>query len=362
MERFSAWSLFQANQDARLMFAYRGPFREHLTEGIIGISENTLEGEAELSKVNRKVSFLLVECFQNILKHGDSIEKKDIDHEAMFSFRAFPKSFYINSINKVNPDDKDKLAEAVELVNSLDKKELKELYLKQLQDNEISERGGAGLGLIELARKSGQPLRFDFDKDAQGNTLFNNQVNFKKTDDSEELDFMQTSREFKSMMTDKGILMCYKGDFSQGAILPLLNIVEINIEQGIGSQEAKKVGHVLIEMLQNISHHAPVVNGVREGVIVIGQKEQNLYIETGNVMPSSNVNTLESSLSEMMRRDEEGLKELHKQKFKESIYLKDKQSTGLGLLQVAKACRGRISYRFDEYNNEETFFSFRAFA
>ena len=58
--------------------------------------------------------------------------------------------------------------EKINFVNKLSKGELKELYRKVLTNNQISDKGGAGLGFIDMRRKSGLDLIYDveyFDND-----------------------------------------------------------------------------------------------------------------------------------------------------------------------------------------------------
>jgi len=56
-ERLSVYSLFEENRDARLVFTYRGPFQDSLTERIIGISENTLENQGEMARLIGRFHF-----------------------------------------------------------------------------------------------------------------------------------------------------------------------------------------------------------------------------------------------------------------------------------------------------------------
>ena len=46
----------------------------------------------------------------------------------------------------------------------ISKDELKTLYKEILNNEEFSEKGGGGLGLIDIARRTGQELGFDFKK------------------------------------------------------------------------------------------------------------------------------------------------------------------------------------------------------
>ncbi|GAJ23666.1 unnamed protein product, partial [marine sediment metagenome] len=60
------------------------------------------------------------------------------------------------------------LSTMLEHINSLDKKGLTQLYMKQLRKGRLSDRGGAGLGFIDIKRKTGKDLKYDFlpiDKD-----------------------------------------------------------------------------------------------------------------------------------------------------------------------------------------------------
>jgi hypothetical protein len=52
----------------------------------------------------------------------------------------------------------------LEEVNNLSPDELKEYYRQSLSETEFTEKGGAGLGIIEMARKSGHKLKYEFTK------------------------------------------------------------------------------------------------------------------------------------------------------------------------------------------------------
>jgi len=174
----SAFKLYKQAMKDNLSFSYRGPFVEDLTHRIIDITENTIADNQGLPKINRKVSFLLVECFQNIIKHGESVSeiKSQLEDEGLFHFKNSGHGFMINSINLVKSDEVEELVESVDLINSLDKDSLKVMYKKQLQENELSEKGGAGLGLIEIARKSGQKLDYEIEKLDDKISFFNQQI------------------------------------------------------------------------------------------------------------------------------------------------------------------------------------------
>jgi len=349
----SALTIYKSCEEDQLSFSYRGPFHESLTERIVDISENTVADQLGLKKINRKVSFLLVECFQNIIKHGEKIkeDQSELFDEGMFSFKNHGDSYVINSINIVRDDEVEALKNTVDLVNSKSKQELKELYKQQLVDNEMSDKGGAGLGLIEIARKSGNKLLYEFERLSNGYHQFHQQVYFSKEAAEIENKILETKNLYKNLETGH-LLLTYKGDFSQKSILPLLSIVESNI--GRTKKEismAKKVGHVLIEMLQNISRHALEVGGSRDGVFLIGKQEGHFFVQTGNLISEEHKIDLTSRLGSIQSMHEDELIDLHRARILESINLVDKSKSGLGLIQIAKASYSPISYNFQPLND-----------
>ena len=62
-------------------------------------------------------------------------------------------------------------------VQSLNKDELRELYLKELKEGKETEKGGAGIGLIDLARECIEPINFNFHNTDQNKVFFTIQVN-----------------------------------------------------------------------------------------------------------------------------------------------------------------------------------------
>jgi hypothetical protein len=49
-------------------------------------------------------------------------------------------------------------------VNALTKDELKDYYKQILNNGEMSLKGGGGLGMIDIARKTGQKLGYNFER------------------------------------------------------------------------------------------------------------------------------------------------------------------------------------------------------
>lgn len=334
-------------------FCYRGAFSEQFTGTIIDISEGAIFRSE--TNVNRKVSFLLVECFQNIIKHGESLTDLD-EHldDGIFTFQMNYEGFTINSINHILHNEIDQLKKWVDQVNSMDSKELKQLYLQQLNNNVISDKGGAGLGLIELARRSGQKLIYEFEDFKPPLAKFHQQVSFKQEESALINSKIEETKELHAALKANDSFLFYKGDFSQKSILPLIDIVQQNVSSGGTSltSTTRKVAHILVELLQNISKHGQEDEKSRkEGIFIIGKGEDHLYIQCGNEVSEDEKKVLEQNLNYLTSLSENEITELHKSAMKASINFENKYKSGLGLIEIIKAAKKGVVYSFEPREN-----------
>ena len=148
-----------------LILVYEGEFTQEITKSVLSMAERNMDSMGEESSIKRKVFNVMVECLQNIVKHGEDYnplnEKKQT---AIFMIGKLDDEYVITSGNPVKNDSVGILTEKLDQINSLDKEGLKALYKDIIKGTEISEKGGAGLGFVDMARKSGQKLEYDFTK------------------------------------------------------------------------------------------------------------------------------------------------------------------------------------------------------
>ena len=119
----------------------------------------------------KKIFFISVEALQNMLIHGG---KDELGHQHNYFILSKNSSkVEIVTANLVSNTSIDKLKGDVERLNSFnDPAELKGYYMEHLEKNEISDKGGAGLGFITIAMKSGNKLGYAFDKISDSLSLF----------------------------------------------------------------------------------------------------------------------------------------------------------------------------------------------
>jgi hypothetical protein len=137
--------------------------------------ESKMESYEEKPKVKKKVFNVLVECLQNLYHHIDKDAENEVsaqDNSALLMISKSVNDYKIMTGNYMETAHVEGLKEKLELVNSMNKLELKTYYKEVLSNGARSDKGTAGLGMIDIARKSGQKLEFDFETVENGLTFF----------------------------------------------------------------------------------------------------------------------------------------------------------------------------------------------
>lgn len=156
------YDLHKTMLEQSLILVYEGEFTQEITKSVLSMAERNMDSIGEESSIKRKVFNVMVECLQNICKHADETPVPDIKNSAIFMIGKHENEYVITSGNPIANDKVEFLNSKLQQINSLDKEGLKTLYKEIIKNGELSEKGGAGLGFVDMARKSGQKLEFDF--------------------------------------------------------------------------------------------------------------------------------------------------------------------------------------------------------
>ncbi len=147
-------------------FIYEGEINHQTILTFTTLIEAHLIKNGEKNIVKKKVFNILIESLQNIYNHGNCLSNtKDIEPGKGVIMVSNNQTFYkITSGNIIKNDIIDIIKPLFLKINTCNKKTIRELYKKQLAEGRVSAKGGAGLGFIDMARKSGQKIDFDFIK------------------------------------------------------------------------------------------------------------------------------------------------------------------------------------------------------
>ena len=157
------YDLHRTMIEQKLILVYQGEFTQESTKSILAMAERNLDTSGEDSSIRRKVFNVMVEALQNIVKHSDELVDGTIrNHSAIFLIGRDENQYSILSGNPIRKTNITNLKAALEKINNLDKDGLKDLYKEIIKNTTISEKGGAGLGFVDMARKSGKKLEYLF--------------------------------------------------------------------------------------------------------------------------------------------------------------------------------------------------------
>lgn len=147
-----------------ILLSFKGDITSELLTSILQIMESKLENLQEEPKVKKKVYNVLVECLQNLYHHMDEVDaiKTDKTRSAIFMIGKVGSQYNIITGNYIRGENVETLRGRLEEINALSQDQLKEYYKKVLANGEMSAKGGGGLGMIDIARKTGQKLNYNF--------------------------------------------------------------------------------------------------------------------------------------------------------------------------------------------------------
>jgi len=142
---------------------YKGEFNHQIMKLFTLMAEKKINQSKKEDLVRKKVFHVMVECLQNITKHSEKTDEdgKKIGY-GMCMIGEKQEYYFVVTGNKIKNENVCELKERIEYLNLKTKEELDELHKKQMIEGRLSTKGGAGLGLIDIIRKTGQKIIYDF--------------------------------------------------------------------------------------------------------------------------------------------------------------------------------------------------------
>lgn len=163
---FSVENFFNKLQTDDVIFSFKGDISSDVINWVLDTIERKTEELDDPSKIRKKIYNVLVESLQNLFHHVDTVPKdfKDQSSErfGLIVISRNKKGYLIIAGNFISAEKIDELEEKIIKINNSSPEEIKELYKHILYHQEISEKGGGGLGLVDIARKTGNKLEYMF--------------------------------------------------------------------------------------------------------------------------------------------------------------------------------------------------------
>jgi hypothetical protein len=346
----------------RLMFVYRGVVTNENSASLLMLLEKEMEN-SEFGFVGRKRLFMFVlESLQNVSRHSD---KNQYSEMSLVVYSKTDTGYTVTTGNVIEADKIDDLRAKLDEINKLDTGEIRSVYRNMLSSAEFSSKGGAGLGLIEMAKKTGNKLDYDFIKIDESFYYFI----LSKTVDSGGVGMHSAGSEtafrgksvaqLERMMADNKVYLLWSGHFSSDVGKEVLSFTETKLSEGdVDSVMRRKVFSILVEALENVAKYSPGPEPEEKygmPIAMIRLNEGIYSLTTGNLILNDKVDSLREKLNTINSHDKAGLKELFKQSLVEQTIETD--STGsMGLIEMARKSGNKLDYQFDKVNNQYSYY------
>ena len=141
---------------------YIGRFSHSIIKMFGSMAEEDMENGSLDSTTRKRVYHAIIEILQNMSKHSDEISDEKQVGRGLFMIGKKSNKYFIITSNKIKLSQVSKVEDSLLELNNASHEELNEMYYKQLKDGRLSSKGGAGLGLIDIARKTNKKLLYNF--------------------------------------------------------------------------------------------------------------------------------------------------------------------------------------------------------
>jgi hypothetical protein len=326
-----------------------------------------LEKEMENSEfgfVGRKRLFMFVlESLQNVSRHSTKSQHADM---SLVIYSKTGSGYTVTTGNVLPVSSISELKLKLEEINSLEPKEIRNVYRQMLSTAEFSNKGGAGLGLIEMAKKTGNKLDYDFVPidDEYSYFILSKTVDsggVGSHDGEKEKPFHGKSvSQLERLMAENSVYLIWSGHISPDVSKEVLSFTETKMsEEDIQSSLRRRVFSILVEILENVAKYSPGREPEEQfgmPVAMIRMIEKEYSLTTGNLILNKSVEHLKEKLEIINTYDKIGLKELFRKSLSGQTISTD--STGnMGLIDMARKSGSKLEYQFEKINDLYSYYT-----
>ena len=146
------------------IMTYSGYMSQALLTSIASVLKQQIEQDHLPKKVMRNIFSVFVEQYENVVRYSDDQIEEEGKDDVRYGIMAISKkkdSYILNCGNVIKSEERvNSLRERLESLKNMSDDDLKAFYKQKLRADSEEGSKGAGVGLIEIARKSSE---FDFD-------------------------------------------------------------------------------------------------------------------------------------------------------------------------------------------------------
>jgi hypothetical protein len=331
------------------IFIINGLVNDHLTAPLVHLNSESVKLNRPLLK---RLSYFTIECFQNVIRHGYPVEnEKEKMTKGMFAYVNGEDALSVYTSNEVPIDHAVSFEEKLGDLKTLSHDDLKILYINTLKASKISDAGGAGLGLIDILRKTKGKVNFQFTpaKNGWSNFMFETIVessdeHVKRLDTIDCLSFMELNN----------LILYRQGVISKDGILPISQLISLELQINKSTGDNKYL-FAILELIQNVCDHSLKAHTNEDCIFLKKDKERVFGFYTGNLIKVSNVKGITEKLNLINSYSDEEIQNEYERQMALSL-LKSVDKRELGLLKIRRKSGDKLQFQFETYSSELSYF------
>lgn len=345
MELSTVRALYDTLSGDRLTFLYSGLFHDDHTARLITLGEEFLEHEGAEKSIRGKLAFIMVEAYQNIIRHRAPLspELEQGAGRSMFLLRSMAHQHEVSAVNPVTASDAASLSAELERLRTLDLQQMKQVFLRGLQSDARTERGGAGLGLIEMARRSGHELHHAFGQLDGEHQVFALQALIGRAAEwrSDATAILGLHRS----VVNEGISVLCRGRIAAGEQEVLLRIIERDLDDDRSGSEARTRAFLATaELLEKLgaADEGPMIMLCRSGTV---PRSGKVSLLVGVPLGNDAAKRLAMAVEEVNTLDAQGLQ----RRYRDILLGRGEAADTLQLGLIELARRSSAALRLEQY-------------
>ncbi len=148
-----------------IILYYKGSLNYDTIGDLIASLKDKMKGHFAKFGIYKRLLTLMIESLENIVRYNISIAGKaelikKYPPELMICYEN--KSYSIETANIIKNEDIPDLKYKIDTLQNMNTEEIKELYKATITDGKFSDKGGAGLGIIEMAKIADDKIQGEF--------------------------------------------------------------------------------------------------------------------------------------------------------------------------------------------------------
>lgn len=358
----SIQSLHKKITRENLVFAFRGDVSDRNSLALLTLLENEMKEDSFGASGRRRLFMYVLESLQNMAKHGTHLYHTGM---STVTYSKTDGGYTVTTGNVMDSASVRDLRNRLERIITLEPEEIKELYRQILNNSEFSKKGGAGLGLLEMAIKTGNRLDFDFVPIDSDHTYFilsktvgSTGTNLSVTDPGRKFS-SKAVLAFEKLMTGNNIHMIWSGHVTSEIGEEVLTLTESKFdEEDIDTSLRKRVFSIMAEALENVSKYNPgQETETKYGmpVVILRFRDNRFLLTTGNLVGSGNVVSLKEKLDMVNSLDKTGLRDMFYRSLSKQTIETD-STENMGLLAIARKSGSKLEYKFEKVNDGYSYY------